>query len=275
MSDPRAQPTPPPDALPPAARAHAGGDQVSVIRWFIFYAALIGALGLILAALLSGEPWRWTWRPTELAGQLRGLSPAIKLLTFGIYISLANTFFPLPTNPMVAIVATQEAAITGNVWTNTLIVAAIAATASTIANLNDYHLVTLLLRSPKIALIRATHLYHKTAVWFHGSPFGILVLFNVIPIPVDVVRVLAITCRYPRAPFAAANFLGRLIRYTIIAAGTFWISQWRSNAGWIVVVALLVTALGMLALKGLWRMRPAFLRPKPNPEVSEASEQMD
>ena len=43
-----------------------------------------------------------------------------------------------------------------------------------------------------------------------------------VPIPVDVIRWLAITYRYPRAPYFLAYFLGRWVRYSCLAAVTIW-----------------------------------------------------
>jgi len=78
----------------------------------------------------------------------------------------------------------------------------------------------------------------------------LVLIFNIIPIPVDAVRVLATTGRYSRLPFAAANFLGRSIRYGLIA---FVIYKW--NLGWIGPVALLALA----AVLGSIRVVPVML----------------
>jgi len=210
-----------PQAPWPVATAPAGGDGVSVRRWFALYGLYLLAAGLPLAALLSRQGWTWQqWRasPWEV---LAATGPAIKLLTLAIYISLCCTFVPLPANGIIAAVAMKDAAVGPDVWTTTLAVAAVGALASTMANLNDYHLFTLLLRSRRIGRLRNTRLYRVSARWFARSPFFLVTLFNVLPIPVDVVRMLATTYRYGRLPFAAANFVGRFIRYGVIAYATY------------------------------------------------------
>jgi membrane protein YqaA with SNARE-associated domain len=97
-----------------------------------------------------------------------------------------------------------------------------------------------MLRSRRIARVRSSRIYHAAAEWFAKAPFFILVLFNVMPIPLDVVRMLATTYQYPRIRFAGANFVGRFLRYGVIAFVTYW---W--NLGWIAVVSLLALAIAM------------------------------
>jgi len=227
-------------------------DNISVRRWFAFYAAMLLACALVLALLISRSQWTWeAWR-SDFSNTLSGSSTTIKLLVFAIYISLCCTFLPMPTGWVVAAVATQEAAIAPNVWATTLIVAVIGATASTVANLNDYHLFTWMLRHHRIAKVRQTRTYAVAARWFARAPFAILTLFNFIPIPVDIIRMLATTYRYPRWPFAASSFLGRFVRYAVIAMVTYLLGE----AGWIAVVALLALAIVL----GAWRILPMMLR---------------
>jgi len=229
------------DAAPAAL---PDGDGISVTRWFLAYALALGVAGGVLALLLQGRPWTWTWSPQEIATQLKGMTPAVKLLIFGAYISLCCTFLPLPTTAIVAAVATRQAAVTGELWTTVAAVAIVGAAASTVANLHDYHLFTLALRHHHVKRLRHTRLYDASARWFARSPFMILVIFNIIPIPIDVVRMLAVTYRYPRRPFAGANFVGRFVRYAVVA---FVVFNW--NLGWIAVVALLALAIVLALVK--------------------------
>ena len=232
--------------------AAAASDGVSLRRWFAFYALVLAAAAVPLAMLLAGSSWTWTWRPEQISRQLQAMNPAVKLLAFGVYVSLACTFLPLPTNAVVAALATREAAVTGGLWSTVLLVGAVGAAASTMANLNDYHIFTWMLRNRRVAAIRQTRLYAFSARWFARSPFVILVVFNIAPIPVDVIRMLATTCRYRRRAFAGANFIGRFVRYSVIAFVTFW---W--NLGWIAVAALLAVAVVLL----LARAAAMVLRP--------------
>ena len=245
MADLSTQPTDAPaEAL--TADPLAAGDGISVGAWFGAYAVALGVAIAALAIMLHGHGWTWTWSPARIGEQMQVMDAGAKLLIFGVYVSLCCTFLPMPTNAIVAAVATQEAAVTGELWTTVLAVALVGATASTIANLNDYHLFTLALRHRHVGRIRHTRLYDASARWFARSPFAILVIFNIVPIPIDVIRMLAVTYRYPRGAFAAANFVGRLVRYAVIAFVTF---HW--NLGWIAVAVLLGLAVALALAKVL------------------------
>ncbi|HUS47464.1 MAG TPA: hypothetical protein VM098_05065 [Phycisphaerae bacterium] len=229
-----------------AALVGSLGDTISIRRWFAAYAVMVVAAAVPMATLIARQGWSWDGWVHQTARTFAATSPAVKLLGFGLYLSICCTFCPLPTGWIVAGVATREAAVTGELWTTVLAVAAVGAAASTIANLNDYHLFTWMLRSRRIAKVRTSRIYRVAARWFSRAPFTILVVFNVIPIPVDVIRMLATTCRYPRVPFAAANFIGRFLRYGVIAFVTFW---W--NLGEIAVFILLALAVVLGAGRAL------------------------
>lgn len=231
----------------------AGDDHVSVLRWFAFFALIwLGGLGVLIALLMREQiGWGGSWG--EFLETVERTPAVVKLLVFGLYVALCCTFLPLPTGPVVALVSLQSSAVGSNIVTTTLLVAVIGAFASTLANLNDYHAFTLMLRYHRVARVRETGLYRKTARWFHKSPFGIIVVFNIIPIPVDVIRMLATTVRYPRLPFAAANFIGRLVRYGVIAAVTYALGE---KYGWLSVVVLLGVAVGLM----LYRTVPSVVR---------------
>jgi len=172
----------------------------------------VGVLGL----KLQDTPLAWgNWG--EFQESVKMASPTIKLLIFGLYLAFSCTFIPLNTSWLVAVVAMQSTAVTGECWSTVALVSIVGALASTVANLNDYHIFTLLLRNNRIARIRLARGYIAAERWFARSPFAILLFFNITPIPVDFSRVLAATHKYPRRLFASANFLGRFIRYAIIA----------------------------------------------------------
>jgi membrane protein YqaA with SNARE-associated domain len=228
---------------PGAVAPCAGPDNVSVGRWFAAYGLFLLLAGGAAALLLAREPWAWSeWRSRPAEELLATTSDGAKLLLYAVYMSLCCTFLPLPTGWIVAALATREAAVGPNAAATALLVAAVGAAGSTIANLTDYHAFTWLLRWRRIGQVRRTRLYDFSARWFASAPFLILVIFNIVPIPVDVIRMLATTYRYPRGPFAAANFAGRFVRYGVIAYVTYWLNLGR----WAVLVLLaLAVALGL------------------------------
>ncbi len=238
------------ETLPPENIEQLLPDDVTVRHWFAFYTLGLLAAGIPLAILVAGHDWQVeTWWRSDMSlsqrweGFIAAFSDApdgIKLLGFAIYISLCCTFLPLPANAVVAALSMQNVAIGEDIWTTSLVVAAIGGLASTVANLNDYHLFTWMLRHRHVAKIRHTRLYKKAALWFARGPFSIVLIFNILPIPIDVVRMLATVYRYPRLPFAAANFAGRFIRYAALAAITYALGR---KYGWISPVALLAVAI--------------------------------
>jgi len=226
----------------------AGADGISLRRWFALYGLFLLAMGVPLVWLASAK----TSSLSQFVTDFRDLDAVVKLLAFAIYISLCCTFLPLPANGIVAAVALPAVAVGPDLWTTTLLVAAVGAVASTIANLNDYHLFTWMLRSRRISRVRSSRFYLRSATWFAKAPFSILVIFNIIPIPIDVIRMLATTYRYPRGPFAAANAIGRFIRYGVIAAVTYSLG----DHGWMAVALLL----GIALVLGLTRVIRSSIR---------------
>ena len=227
-------------------------DGLRVRRWFAVYSLFLLACAAPMAALIASAPATWQDWTGDFPATFSQQPAATKLLALGVYLSLACTFLPLPTAWIVGAVALPEMAVGSNIWTTALIVAAVGAAGSTVANLHDYHLFTLLLRTRRVANIRNTRLYQASAGWSAKSPFSLLVIFNIVPIPVDVIRMLATSYRYPRLPFAAANFIGRFIRYAVIAACIYLLGE-RGRIG---VLALL----GVAFLIGAERIITTLIR---------------
>ncbi len=231
--------------------------RLSLRRWFALFALwLIVGTGVLFVLIAADAPDWALWKSDPLTA-LRETAAVTKLLAFALYVSLACTFLPLPTGGLVAAVATQHAAVGPGFVSTTLLVASVGSVASTLANLNDYHLFALALRSRRIARIRQTRAYHRAEAWFARGPFALLLAFNVIPVPVDVVRMLAATYGYPRKPFALANLIGRFIRYAIIAAATYALG----SAGWVAVVVLMGVGLAF----ALARLLPGVRRKAKEP----------
>jgi len=167
----------------------AGGDGLALRRWFYPY---VGALAALLAAQGAG------FLPVRFS----------ILTVYFVYMALAGTFCPLPTAAPVMYVATM--------W-NPLLVTLLGTVGTGLANLHDYHILTFLLRRKRIALLRQTRWYVRAEAWFRRAPFVTLAAASFLPIPVDVVRLLAISARYPRLRFALASVVGRAPRYAMLA----------------------------------------------------------
>jgi membrane protein YqaA with SNARE-associated domain len=265
-------------------------DAVSIRKWFAFYGVFFLAVAVPLTAMIYHEPspfWNmlvatghifaaipkafykfWTFlREIGAAGwefqeALKVVSPTSKLLFMTLYLTVCTTFIPLPTGFMVSLMATQTAGIGGNVLQTMLILALVGGVASTIANLNDYHIFLWLLRSRGVAKVRDTRAYKVGAKWFAKSPFLIMVIFNIIHIPIDVPRMLAAIYGYPRRLFGASNFIGRFSRYALFAL----ITDLFGAKDWIAPLVFLATGF----LIAMVKIAPALFRrlraPRTNPE---------
>lgn len=227
-----------------------GPEDIRVRPWFAVFAVYLVTI-VVLLFLLLPEMNQFDHSSWSAAREsVLEMSGAIKLTVFVLYLSLASTFLPLNTGWIASAVAIRPG-VTGEFFSTVLVVSLLGAMASTMANLTDYHIFTLALRSKRIAKIRQRRFYGAAERWFARSPWTILLVINALPIPLDPSRVLAASHQYSRRRFATANFLGRFIRYSVIAAGTFLLGQ----AGWIVTVALLAVALAVV-LARLFKRKP-------------------
>ena len=205
-------------------------EQISLRAWFLPFAALMVLLAGVYA--LSGK----------------GSTCAGAALLFG-YLSVACTFLPLPTAWIIIWAAAPTDG--GGLGLDPWIVATAGAAATAIANMHDYYLVTFLYRYQPVRRIRTTAWYRRVAAWYNRAPFGTLAAASFLPIPIDFVRLLAISEGYNRAKFALGSLVGRWPRYLLFAmlAEAF-------RPGWQWVVGIL----GATVVLGLWRGLPPILR---------------
>lgn len=255
-------------------------------RWFAFYGAVFLAACIPLGMLIHENPKPfadmaaatghifagigrmftgfWTGLRQVKAGgwefqcAFAAVDSTAKLIFAGLYLSLCTTFIPLPTAFLVSLMSTGAAAIASGTGQKMLIIGAVGALASTMGNLNDYHLFMLMLRSKRVAKIRNTRACQTAEKWFAKAPFAILLFFNTLQIPVDVARMLSAIYGYPRRLFIVANFCGRFVRYSVIV----WVTCVLGKNDWIAPLAFL--AFG--ALVAVIRIIPILLsKKKPAP----------
>mgnify|MGYP001269030688 CR=1 FL=1 len=191
-------------------------DRINLRYWFFGFVLFLGVLtGIARMGLadtargveeVSGYLWPWA--------------------LYLFYMSLCCTFFPAPTtwlvllmaSPIIRVFPQSFQAGPFHALETVIIVAAIGALGTTLANLNEYHIFTFLLRFGKTKKFQNTRFYQKACRWFSLSPFTLMTLMSFLPIPVDVVRWLAISNQYRRDHYAYASFAGRFLRYSFIAA---------------------------------------------------------
>jgi len=190
----------------PITEETSGFTDISYRRWFWCFAALFSGV----AFLVLGEVIHV--RYASLAG-------------YFLYMSIACTFFPLNTLWIVLWMATQFPA-----W----LVAVVGAVGTSAANLNDYYLLSYLFEFDRVKRLRRRPLYQRAVSWLERAPFVTLTAFSFLPVPVDAVRLLAISRRYSRVRFTAATFLGRFPRYLLLALG--W--RWLDLPNWAILVVV-------------------------------------
>lgn len=157
--------------------------------WFYGYVvALAVGVGLFAGGVIRA-PYHW-------------------LVAYVAYLSLACNALPLPTWWIVLLVGREF---------HPLLAAVLGALATTVANLNDYHFFYFWFRYERVDALRRRPLPARFLRWFEKSPFLMVSAAAFLPLPWDVIRMLAIASGYSRPRFAAANFAGRFARYGLLA----------------------------------------------------------
>jgi len=179
------------------------------------------------------------------------------LALYLFYMSLCCTFFPAPTawivllmaSPMIGLSYFPAVAPYLNAVVTIIVVAAVGALGTALANLNEYHVFTFVLRFGRAYKLRHTRLYKSAARWFEVSPFVLMTVVSFLPIPVDVIRWLAITHRYRRDHFFATSFVGRFLRYALLAATATCL-----RISWYGIVFIQLMLLAIILLRYLPRL---------------------
>ncbi|MFH1746034.1 MAG: hypothetical protein ABIG44_03205 [Planctomycetota bacterium] len=147
------------------------------------------------------------------------------------YLSICNTFLPLPTAWIILFAVSPEVGLFDSGVLSVVTVAGLGALATVFANLTEYHVLAFLFRYGLGQRIRQTRVYQWSLRWFDIAPFQTLALFGFVPIPIDAVRWLAILRHYSRVRFGLAYFCGRGLRYLLLA----WVAVLVQLTGWQIV----------------------------------------
>lgn len=193
---------PPSAALPPVELPEIPIKRV--VLFLIFFYITIVAVRLIF---LEGPSFLASLKNIGKPGFQIPSSPTV-LYGYFIYMCVACQFFPIPTLPPIA--------FTAKIF-HPVLVAFIGAIGTCVANLNDYVILGWLFRHKKVKKIRDISTYRKLLSFFDRYAFITLSAASFLPIPVDVIRLLAISRAYSFPKYVAAAFVGRFPRYLIIA----------------------------------------------------------
>jgi membrane protein YqaA with SNARE-associated domain len=221
------------------------GQEINLRLWFVGFVCWMTVLTAVTV---------WGVHQAEHSGSVVGWVACVLAAT-AFYLSLCCAFVPAPTTGVVLWAASNGVAwkigVVDHEMARLLLVASVCSLASALANLNEYHVVTCLLQVRRIAKVRQTRLYATASEWFRRRPFGILTLFSFLPIPVDVIRWLAILSRYSRLRFFVANVIGRWFRYALCAAVSLGFGLTDRHI-LIIQVSLIAVALARIGVQ-FWR----------------------
>lgn len=132
---------------------------------------------------------------------------ALSLWSFFSYMTVACTFFPLPTPQIVMDYGARF---------GPLLAAIVAGIGSGISVTIDYAFVEFIFRYEKVARIKSTRTYIYVERLFIKAPFLSLIIGSFTPIPFEPIKLLACTARYHRFKYLLAIFLGRTSRYYLL-----------------------------------------------------------
>lgn len=166
---------------------------------------------------------------------LIGYFYGIKILEFLGFMFLAGTFLPFPADTYVLHLT---------LFYSPLFIALVAGFVNSYAVIFERYFVLGLLKNNKGKLIE--NFFNKSGLskFFVKYPFLILFISAFSFIPFEAFRILAITNKYNQLKYFVATFLGRGIRYYLLAiVGTFFIKLNILNL--IIIVTLLAYFLGL------------------------------
>jgi len=172
--------------------AARGNRDISARKWIASFSVFLVAAGSLY--LLSRE-----------------FGPLVRfevLLILLLYTSVACTFLPLPT-AWIILWAARE--------TDPLSASIVGVAGTCIANLHDYYIINHLFGIDRIGRIKEKRFYRGAVRWFGRAPFITLSAASFLPIPVDVVRIIAVSTGYSRLRYTLATFTGRFPRYLLLA----------------------------------------------------------
>jgi len=194
--------------VPPAPELPAlAVTEIPVFRIFLFLVLFYLTAIIIRVFFISGPSIFTLLKYFAKPSTQLTVRPSL-LFDFFLYMCLACTFFPIPTLPAIA--------FTAKIF-SPFLVSFLGAAGTCVANLNDYTILGWLFRNQKVKKIRDIRSYRKLLYYFDKHSFLTLAIATFLPIPIDVIRLLAISRAYTYWKYVAATFVGRFPRYLIIA----------------------------------------------------------
>ncbi len=219
-------------------------DKLNMRLWFVLYVLYMVVVTVVTQ--YAFVRYSDTYQPSAKTIWYLGL--------YMLYLSLACTYIPLNTGILVLLLASPDGGLTAiSPFWRVMAVAGLGALATAISHLNEYHLITYLLRLGRAYKIKQTRIYLWAERHFSRWPFVLLVIFNVLPLPADPIRWLAIISQYSLTKYFLAQWVGRFIRYAILA--TVAKSLKLTFVQIIIICTALFVISGLIALVQRFRQR--------------------
>jgi membrane protein YqaA with SNARE-associated domain len=181
--------------------------EIPIQRVFVFLVLFYSSMVILRIFFLEGPSFFTSLKSLTSPDVDIRATPSI-LFGYFLYMCLACQFFPIPTLPPIAFAAKLF---------HPVLIAFVGAIGTCIANLNDYTILGWLFRHKKVKKIRDIQTYKRLLSFFDRYAFITLSVAAFLPIPLDVIRMLAISRAYSFLKYVAATFVGRFPRYLIIA----------------------------------------------------------
>jgi membrane protein YqaA with SNARE-associated domain len=195
------------EMVPPAPALPSPYPEINIRKILIFLALFYSSAAVVRIFFLHGPGFLSTLKSFSVPGSQPPAAGSV-LFGFFLYMCAACQFFPIPTLPSIAFAAKVF---------HPVLIAFVGALGTCVANLNDYAIVGWLFRHHKVRKIRDINTYKKLLDFFDRYAFLTLSAASFLPIPIDVIRLLAISRAYSYWKYLLAAFTGRFPRYLIIA----------------------------------------------------------
>jgi membrane protein YqaA with SNARE-associated domain len=231
----------PPEVPPEEIISPLAIPEIRVKRIFIFLGVFYATVILIRIFYVDG-PSLFTLLKEIRKPDVHVPRAGSILFDFFLYMCAACQFFPIPTLPPIAFVSKVF---------HPVLVSFVGAIGTCIANFNDYAILGWLFRHHRIKKIRDIRTYRRLLHFFDKYAFLTLSAAAFLPIPVDVVRLMAISRAYSYWKYVAATFTGRFPRYLLIA----YVGK-ELPFKWIIIIFLIsIVPAGIKLLSGIIKKR--------------------
>ena len=152
-----------------------------------------------------------------------------ELFSFFLIMSISCNLIPIPTYPIILYISHDY-----SLW----LIVLVGTIGATISALFEYNIVDFIMKFDRVALLTESRRYQKFARYFDRFSFTSIMVASSIPLPLDFIRIMAITRRYPKIKFLLATMLGRIPRFTIVVFLGMQLAHPRVIAGLLIGITL-------------------------------------